>query len=141
MKFKIWFENEDYRGYHKAPSKNFGAPLHDLTAIYPDDVYGPNGIRYYGYGNPKLDNFSFMLIKAARNKPNMQVEIYRAVPDNLSSKEEVINVGDWVTINKRYAIMHGEGPLDGKYKILTKTVPAKSIYTNGDSILEWGYYP
>ena len=39
----------EYVGEHGAPDKESGAPLYDLTleGIYPDDVYGPNGARYY----------------------------------------------------------------------------------------------
>ena len=40
----------NYRGAHTAPSANYGAPGHDLTGVYPDDIYGPNGARYYGHG-------------------------------------------------------------------------------------------
>ena len=52
-----------------------------------------------------------------------------------------INANDWVTINKQYAIYHGKSTLKNNYKILTKTVKAQQIFTNGDSIHEWGYDP
>jgi hypothetical protein len=52
-----------------------------------------------------------------------------------------INPGDWVTINKSYAIEHGKSNLRGNYRILSKTVPAKTLFTTGDSIHEWGYNP
>jgi len=52
-----------------------------------------------------------------------------------------INNGDWVTINKAYAINHGRTQLNNRYKILVKTVKAKHVYSNGDSIHEWGYDP
>ncbi len=48
--------------------------------------------------------------------------------------------GDWVTINKAYADMHGQG-LDGGYRVVKKMVPARTLYTNGDSIHEWGFDP
>lgn len=142
MKFKTWLENEDdYRGLHKAPSKE-GAPLHDLTNVYPDDIYGPNGARYYGHGDNSIDNYTISIIQSARNKPDMPIKIYRSIPKNISNQEKIeINSGDWVTINRQYAIMHGESTLHGKYKILTKTVPAKTLYTDGNSIHEWGYNP
>ena len=141
MNFKTWLETEDYRGTHQAPS-NQNSPLHDLTNTYPDDIYGSNGARYYGHGNPSIDNYTISIIQSARNKPNMQVEIYRAMPKVLSKKDKIqINSGDWVTINKDYAVEHGESSLLGKYRILTKTVPAKTLFTNGDSIHEWGYNP
>lgn len=50
-----------------------------------------------------------------------------------------INNGDWVTINKAYAKDHGESALNGQYKILSKKVPARKLFTNGDSIHEFGY--
>jgi hypothetical protein len=51
-----------------------------------------------------------------------------------------INKGDWVAITKQYAKEHGESALND-YKIISKKVQAKDIYTNGDSIDEWGYNP
>jgi len=52
-----------------------------------------------------------------------------------------INPGDWVSINKQYAVEHGKSLLLGKYRILSKTVKAQELYTYGDSIHEWGYDP
>ena len=138
MNFKAWLENkDDYRGLHKAPSKNHGSPLHDLTNTYPNDIYGPMAARYYGHGDPTIDNFTISVIQSSHNKPDQPIKIYRAVPNSIDEKK--INYGDWVTINKKYAIQHGESSLNGEYIILTKTVPAKTLYTDGNSIHEWGY--
>lgn len=52
-----------------------------------------------------------------------------------------INPGDWVTTVRQYAIDHGEAHLGGKFKVLTKTVKAKDVYTDGNSIYEYGYDP
>ena len=52
-----------------------------------------------------------------------------------------INAGDWVAIDRRYANDHGESALHGRYRVLTKRVPAYTLFTNGDSIQEWGYHP
>lgn len=52
-----------------------------------------------------------------------------------------INSGDWVTTVRSYAEDHGRSALRGSYKIISKTVKAKDIFTNGDSIFEWGYDP
>jgi len=57
-----------------------------------------------------------------------------------NEKKTKINKGDWVTINPQYAKEHGESNLD-RYRILRKTVRAKDIYSDGDSIHEWGYDP
>lgn len=56
-------------------------------------------------------------------------------------KVDTINVGDWVTIVKGYAKDHGESNLKNQYKILSKTVSASQLFTDGNSWLEWGYHP
>lgn len=50
-----------------------------------------------------------------------------------------IHNGDWVTIVSQYAKEHGQANLKNNYKILTKTVPTNTLYTDGNSIHEWGY--
>ena len=52
-----------------------------------------------------------------------------------------INSGDWVTIYRPYAVDHGRGALNGRYKVLSKTVVASQLFTDGNSIYEWGYVP
>ena len=130
-----------YRGTHTAP-KTDDAPLHDLTGggtIYPDDVYSPRAAQLYGHfgGGDPIDRRSFRIAHELKGKPDADVWIYRAVPDD--PKITAINAGDWVTINPDYAAQHGE--ILGNYKILKKMVKAKDIFTNGDSIHEWGYHP
>ena len=202
-------QEEDYRGIHTAPTKESGAPLHNLTNIYPDDIYSNEGARFYGhYGhNHPLDQQSINIIQNARNKPNSKVKIYRAIPDTnyeinqkikeiskvityhnkfnffpmnnpivqqleinypieqfpydeqqkeiltalfsqlthlnqqVSKQNKSINPGDWVTISLPYAKEHGKANLNNKYTILTKTVNASEIFSDGDSIHEWGYNP
>jgi hypothetical protein len=187
MHFRSWLETEDYRGLHSAPGPGSGSPLHDLSATYPEDIYGPNGVIYYGTREP-WDNESISIIQKARNRPNMRVKIYRAVPSIITSQDKAndlekqkkyilkygkippyinthldssayydlistelekikvvdeprvrINSGDWVTISKVYAVQHGRSHLKNRFRILSKTVPARTLYTNGDSIHEWGY--
>jgi len=52
-----------------------------------------------------------------------------------------INAGDWVTLSLTYAKQHGKSNLNNNYKILSKTVKAKDLYTYADSVNEWGYNP
>jgi hypothetical protein len=82
---------------------------------------GPQGSAYYNHISAELDR-----LKA-----------------QAPSTEEAaaINPGDWVTINRTYAKQHGESALRGKYKIIRKTARADELFTNGDSIHEWGYWP
>ena len=193
-------DDEDYRGSHTAPDKTSGAALHDLTGVYPDDIYSDKAGRYYGdMGGDANDMVSVRLMQAYRNKPNAMVKIYRAVPDinkevddrikyynqliayvnqyrfppikdrvasgefselgynkekyivklskdvsDLQAKKQKtigINSGDWVTLNRNYAIEHGKSSLRGKYKIVSKSVAAKTLYTDANSVHEFGYDP
>ena len=127
-------EIDDYRGEHSAPSpENGGLPMHDLEDHFPD-MYS-QGYKFYGYRD-RNNMEAIGLIQQAENNPDMRIKIYRAVPKINSG----INNGDWVTIVKDYAITHGKANLNNDYKILTKTVRAGDIYTEGNSVLEWGYY-
>jgi hypothetical protein len=131
-----------YRGSHKAPGPDFGAPLHDLTGggqMYPADVYSAKAVQYYGTGYAKADKEAFALAQSVRGKPDAEVTIYRAVPKNETIKD--INAGDWVTLSKEYAKTHGESALRNDYKILSQKVKAKDLWTNADSIHEFGYQP
>lgn len=132
---------DDYRDDHVAPGREDGAPLSDLTGdgnIYPDDVYSKNGPRYYGTGNDSHDKNAFRIANMAKGNPDFDVMIYRAIPSGVDAG---INPGDWVTIVRGYAEDHGESRFDGDYKIISKMVKASDIFTNGDSIQEWGYDP
>lgn len=131
-----------YRGSHLAPGPEFGAQLHDLTGggqMYPSDVYSASASRIYGTGFPKADREAFDLAKRVRGNPNAEVVMYRAVPKDESIK--AINKGDWVTLSKDYAKTHGESALQGDYKIISQKVKAKDLWTNADSIHEFGYHP
>lgn len=63
----------------------------------------------------------------------------KSLPEQASVEKLKINDGDWVTINRQYAEDHGKASLNGEYKIISMTVPARSLLTDGNSIHEWGY--
>ena len=67
-----------------------------------------------------------------------EIEKLQDVPDEAKM---IISPGDWVTINKQYAIDHGNSALNGEYRILTKTVLARQLFTDANSIHEFGYDP
>ena len=69
-----------------------------------------------------------------------EIERLEKLPSENVTKPK-INKGDWVTIDLAYAKEHGQSHLNNQYKVITKTVKAKDIYTDGNSIMEWGYYP
>ena len=140
----------EYRGEHAAPGPHFGAPMHDVTRdIYPKDFYGPNGFRYYSDHGDDYDRDAHNKVLRVRNKPEEKVWIHRAIPLDVYKEamqketplKHMIIPGDWVAISKQYAKDHGESVLHGKYKVASMRVPAKHVWTNGDSIHEWGYHP
>lgn len=132
---------QDYRGQHAAPIKDSGAPLWKLDDIYPEDFYSNKGAQYYGDGaEPARDAMIVRQMQSMKGRPNAPVTIYRAVPKSVPTKE-ALNTGDWITLDRQYAKEHGEGALNGDYKIVSKTVKARDLFTNGDSIYEMGYDP
>ena len=66
-----------------------------------------------------------------------KIEWLKQQPDTDEARIK-INSGDWVTISKGYAREHGKNL--GNFRILTKTVMAKQLFTDGNSIHEWGYH-
>jgi len=191
VEYLLTEDDDDYRMDHTAPDKTSGVPIYDISDYYPDDIFGPKGVRYYGHGVP-YDNLAINTLRQVKGKPNAAVKIYRAVPTTLSISDKIaeyeahkkyimkygklpkgvdnwddrseyyeyisdeidrlsklpddseakyaINPGDWVTTVLQYAKDHGKSHI-GKFKILSKTVPAKHVYTQGDSIHEYGYDP
>jgi len=59
--------------------------MSDLTDIYPPDIYGPNGARYYGGGSStprerQQDVSVIALLNRVKGKPDAKVTVYRAIP-------------------------------------------------------------
>lgn len=130
-----------YQGQHQAPTKDSGAAGHNLSGIYPEDFYSWQGANYYGHGEDQArDRALHSRIVSWKGNQSAPVTIYRAVPKD-APKGTKINVGDWVTPERQYAMEHGEGALNGNYRIIKQNVKARDIFTNGDSIYEWGYDP
>jgi SPP1 gp7 family putative phage head morphogenesis protein len=132
---------DSYRGSHEAPGRDYGAPMHDLTSMYPEDVYGPDGARYYGSGGDtrRMEEEMIRLFREVRDNPDAKVTIYRSMPSSVEDAN--INAGDWVTPSRAYAEYHGEGPLKGDYQIVAIEVKASELFTEANSLMEWGYDP
>ena len=124
----------DYRNQHEAPDKEAGCPMHDLTSMYPDDVY--THPEYYAPRGPEKAGAAIALKN--RGKPNARVTVYRALPKDLDLG---INDGDWVTPVKAYAELHGRSWLRDGFRIVKKVVKARELFTEGNSLAEWGYDP
>jgi len=82
-------ELEDYKGLHKAPTKEYGASMDNLSNIYPNDIYSDKAVRYYGDGY-SYDRIAIAIMQGAKDKPNKLIKIYRAVPDfNYEIKQKI----------------------------------------------------
>jgi len=129
----------EYRGSHKAPrNDDYHSPGYELDrGMYPEDVYGPNGYDYYGTGDRKMDMAVWNILREARGDPEYPITVYRAVPAEF--KDQDINPGDWVTPSIDYA--HQHGLRFDNHHIIEKTVPAKHIWSEGNSLHEFGYDP
>ncbi len=75
------------------------------------------------------------------DKISNEVDRLKALPLETGRAVPKINPGDWVTIDRSYAKEHGETTLSGDFRVVGKNVKAQDIFTNGDSIHEWGYDP
>lgn len=130
-----------YRDSHLAPVGGSGAPLHaldDLSAgIYGSDIYSPEAIR--NYGTIPEDAGVLDIARQYRNDPDDMVSIYRAVPNDLG--DVTINPGDWISLSEDYARLHGNSRFGDNYNVISSQVPAREVYTSGDSLQEWGWGP
>jgi hypothetical protein len=74
-------------------------------------------------------------------KDKVREDLYNQIAELMSQRKKgiKINNGDWVTINKEYARVHGRDNLNSRYKIVSKTVKASELYSEGNSLHEWGY--
>lgn len=54
---------------------------------------------------------------------------------------KTINPGDWVTPWRPYAVEHGKSSLRGEYRVLSRLVSAQELFTDGNSIYEFGWIP
>jgi len=132
-----------YRGMHTSPERLFsegGDTLDDLSGIYPDDVYGPDAPRLYGsHGSEysKPNRTMKEVLHSVRGNPDAEVEVFRAVPEGVTE----INPGDWVSPSRDYAVIHGEGPMRGDYQIISRKVRAGDLFTEANSLYEFGWDP
>jgi hypothetical protein len=69
-----------------------------------------------------------------------EIERLQQEPQAAVRKYE-IQPGNWVTINRRYAVVHGKSNLGGQYDIISKRVRAGDLFTEGNSIHEYGWSP
>lgn len=116
--------------------------LEDMALGYtpqPDDYFS-HPERYsqntpHGLESVKAINTAFDAIK--NGEKDVKVKVYRAVPTSV--KEGKLRNGDWVTPSRKYADMHGNSRLDGKYRIIEDEVPATQLWWDGNDANEFGF--
>lgn len=116
--------------------------LEDIALGYnlqPDD-YFDNPRAYMNntaYGLESAHVIKNALDAIKNGEKDVKVKIYRAVPTSV--KEGKLRNGDWVTPSKKYAEMHGDNRLDGKYRIIEDEVPANQLWWDGNDVNEFGF--
>lgn len=145
----------DFRDSHRAPSNQLGTDeavrngdadaslLQVARGVHnqPDDYFDTRvGPRYYSYQD-KAGMEAFKAIRSAMDKIQLGkkavVTVYRAVPVDIKGTK--LENRDWVTPSKTYAVDHGESRFgEGEYRIIKESVPAESLFWDGNDIREWG---
>lgn len=116
--------------------------LEDMALGYtpqPDDYFS-HPERYsqntpHGLESVKAINTAIDAIK--NGEKDVKVKVYRAVPTSV--KEGKLRNGDWVTPSKKYADIHGNNRLEGKYRIIEDQVPATQLWWDGNDANEFGF--
>lgn len=116
--------------------------LEDMAMGYtpqPDDYFS-HPERYsqntpHGLESVKAINTAIDAIK--NGEKDVKVKVYRAVPTSV--KEGKLRNGDWVTPSKKYADIHGNNRLEGKYRIIEDEVPANQLWWDGNDANEFGF--
>lgn len=72
-----------------------------------------------------------------KGEKDVKVKVYRAVPTSV--KEGKLRNGDRVTPSRKYADMHGNSRLDGKYRIIEDEVPANQLWWDANDANEFGF--
>lgn len=116
--------------------------LEDIALGYnlqPDD-YFDNPRAYMNntaYGLESAHVIKNALDAIKNGEKDVKVKVYRAVPTSV--KEGKLRNGDWVTPSKKYAEMHGNNRLEGKYRIIEDEVPANQLWWDGNDANEFGF--
>jgi GNAT superfamily N-acetyltransferase len=114
-------KEEDYKGEHEAPSREYGSPLHDVRVMFGNDFYDLSSkeiARQFGSYN-SYDERLASIIKSYKNKPNAKVKIYRAIPDfNKEITDKIKNLSSIINYYNNYNFY----PSAYKYKKLNEIV-------------------
>jgi hypothetical protein len=130
--------NTTYRMQHQAPGRDGGIPATNIEEGMADATDPKLQMAIYGTGDDISDRETFAMLNQIQNDPDAMVTIYRAVPGDVNT----INPGDWVTLSENYANQHKNFYLANENgKVIAVQVRAGDLFTDGNSINEFGYDP
>lgn len=132
----INFDELEYQEGHIAPlADEDNASAVDMSIHFGDD-YIDHPEYYSGFGrNKKIMSEMKEALRKAKGNPDALIKIYRALP----TEHNTINHGDWVSMSKTYVESHLESNGDEEWHVVEAEVPAKTLWTEANDIVEWGY--
>lgn len=134
--------DKDYKGQHEAPvfdPEGTTAPMTDISPLVPG-FYERS--HEYRASHTDTEAQAMDIMHQFRGRKKGAIRVYRAIPADVEVKRgQGIQRGDWVTPVRKYATQHGQSHLGGQFKIVSKTVPPRHLYTDANSWEEWGYDP
>lgn len=127
---------DEYRMAHESPGPHNGASLDDIETVMPDFYDHP---EWYDYHESGISAESIAQIRAARGNPDAEVTLYRSVPDASMG----IRPGDWVSLSRNYAAMHGAHHEDAAkdWPVVEMRAKAREIWSEGNDPNEFGWHP
>jgi len=121
----------------KAPEAIGLAKESDMRHLAPGPHNGVSIAEYSGPADPdglRSDEAAISSLRAAFGNPDADVVVYRAAP-----RGSALRAGDWVSPTREYAEDHAEAV--GAESIEEYVVKARDLFTDGNSVNEWGYHP
>jgi len=76
------------------------------------------------------------IIESSRNDPTKKVRVHITVPTGSRG----VNPGDTGTLDREYAAEYGRNTMPGGFRITSKSVSAKELFTDGD-LTKWVWNP
>lgn len=120
---------------HKILKDEYGTTADDMTKGFAADLY--TNPEYYADMDDKSSKESWKEIKRIKGNPEADVTIYRAVPKGVKAIED----GDWITLSKTYANLHGEHTMsESGFEVVSQKVKAKDVVWDGNDINEFAYF-
>ena len=115
-------------GRSKASFKNV-APLHDLTQVMPANVYD----ELHKYTQSSVIQ---SILKITKDDPSKMTKLHVLAKTGVRG----VNPGDEGTLDRDYLVQQGRETMPEGFKILSKNIPARYLYTSGD-LNKWVWNP